>query len=198
MYCGYESTCINLLCEIGRPNNLSLCFWGISGSNVWRKQWNTKLTAQAQRAKWDSQPIVRNGSIGHCINKNTHSPIPEIKMKINNVNLISAWSNTSTPVCSFAGIHFSQGPEFQNLHKHKLDKKKQKRASGMAGKFFSISLDNSSYQGKVVKSWEVHLGGHSKLTLIQTIHTCSHWITDTRYLCIKFPSFQMDGFEVSF
>lgn len=103
-------------------------------------------------------------------------------MKINNDNLISAWSNTSTPVCSFAGIHFSQGPEFQNLHKHKLDQKK--RASGMAGKFFSISLDISSYQGKVVKSWEVHLGDHSKLTLIQTIHTCSHWITDTRYLCI--------------
>lgn len=68
----------------------------------------------------------------------------------------------------------------------------------MAGKFFSISLDISSYQGKVVKSWEVHLGDHSKLTLIQTIHTCNHWITDTRYLRIKFPSFQMDGFEVSF
>ena len=84
---------MNLLCEIGRPNNLSLSFWGISGSNVWPKQWNTKLSAQAQRAKfkWDSQPIVRNGSIGHCINKNTHSPIPEIKMKINNDNLISAW-----------------------------------------------------------------------------------------------------------
>lgn len=129
MYCGYESTCYEPALRDRTPEQFVAFLLG----NFWFKcmaETNTKLSAQAQRAKWDSQPIVRNGSIGHCINKNTHSPIPEIKMKINNVNLISAWSNTSTPVCSFAGIHFSQGPEFQNLHKHKLDKKKKSLWNG--------------------------------------------------------------------